>query len=183
MESPHIQSGKKLVFRGICWTEVRGRRRDQPAPGPGAPSSKRSVIGSLAPGAQVDRAQRQTEEVGSPYLRRGHAARTNPAGHGRTARGSRYVLTGHFPRAPSASRSLPGGLHRYRGQPVGRDPRFPRRTSCNTAGVSCVRVGEVEVRRERQTVVKSTTSYKIQQIILLVNTGSRKYYGQLNITR
>ena len=36
MESPHIQSGKKLDFRGICWTEVRGRRRDQPAPGPGS---------------------------------------------------------------------------------------------------------------------------------------------------
>ena len=150
MESPHIQSGKKLDFRGICWTEVRGRRRDQPAPGPGAPSSKRSVIGSLAPGAQVDRAQRQTEEVGSPYLRRGHAARTNPAGHGRTARGSRYVLTGHLPRAPSASRSLPGSLHRYRGQPVGRAPRFTRPTSCNTAGVSCVRVGEVDKQRRAE---------------------------------
>ena len=125
MESPHIQSGKKLDFRGICWTEVRGRRRDQPAPGPGAPSSKRSVIGSLAPGAQVDRAQRQTEEVESLYLRTGHAAKTNTAGHGRTARRSRYVPTVDLPRAPSASRSLPGSLHRYRGQPVRRDPQSP----------------------------------------------------------
>lgn len=123
MESPHFQNGEKLDFQGIYLTGVRSRRRDQPAPGPGAPSSKRSVIGSLAPGAQVDRAQRQTEEVESLYLRTGHATRTNTAGHGRTARGSRYVLTGHLPRAPSASHSLPGSLHRYRGQPVGRDPQ------------------------------------------------------------
>ena len=125
MESPHFQNGEKLDFQGIYLAGVRSRRRDQPAPGPVALSSKRSVIGSLAPGAQVDRAQRQTEEVESLYLRTGHAAKTNTAGHGRTARGSRYVPTVDLPRAPSASRSLPRSLHRYRGQPVRRDPQSP----------------------------------------------------------
>ena len=50
MESPHFQNGKKLDFQGIYLAGVRSRRRDQPAPGPVALSSKRSVIGSLAPG-------------------------------------------------------------------------------------------------------------------------------------
>ena len=50
MESPHFQNGKKLDFQGIYLTGVRSRRRDQPAPGPVALSSKRSVVGSLAPG-------------------------------------------------------------------------------------------------------------------------------------